>query len=178
MVNLKFKSFNIVLMKNLSMYNLFVTAVIGSILIAGVAFSPLLLGQFHLASAQDNTTMTSGNMTGNATTMSGNMTGNATAAAGGDSVTISPGSSSPSNSKFFDPETLTVSKGATVTWTNADSTLHTVTSGSAESGNSGTEFDSSYLAAGKTFQHQFSTSGTFDYYCTLHPFMKGKVVVT
>jgi plastocyanin len=167
MVNLKFKGFNIVLMKNLSMYNLFLTAIIGSILIAGVAFSPLLLGQFHLASAQVNTTMTSGNMTGNATS-----------ASGGDSVTIAPGSSSPSNGKFFVPDTLTVSKGATVTWTNGDSTLHTVTSGSAESGNSGTEFDSSYLAAGKTFQHQFSTSGTFDYYCTLHPFMKGKVVVT
>ena len=167
MVNLKFKSFNIVLMKNLSMYNLFLTAIIGSVLITGVAFSPLLSGQFHLAYAQDN-----------ATTMSGNMTGNATGASGGDSVTISPGSSVPSNGKFFVPETMTVSKGTTVSWTNGDSTLHTVTSGSPEAGNSGTEFDSSYLAAGKTFQHPFNTAGTFDYYCTLHPYMKGKVVVS
>jgi plastocyanin len=178
MVNWKFKGFNIVLMKNLSMYNLFLTAIIGSVLIAGVAFSPLLSGQFHLAYAQDNATTMSGNMTGNATTMSGTLTGNATGASGGDSVTISPGSSVPSNGKFFVPETMTVSKGTTVTWTNKDTTLHTVTSGSAESGNSGTEFDSSYLAAGKTFQHQFNTAGTFDYYCTLHPYMKGKVVVT
>jgi nitrite reductase (NO-forming) len=178
MVNWKFKGFNIVLMQNLSMHNLFLTAIIGSVLIAGVAFSPLLSGQFHLAYAQDNATTMSGNMTGNATTMSGNMTGNATGASGGDSVTISPGSSVPSNGKFFVPETMTVSKGTTVTWTNKDTTLHTVTSGSAESGNSGTEFDSSYLAAGKTFQHQFNTAGTFDYYCTLHPYMKGKVVVT
>jgi len=149
------------------MLNLFLTAIIGSVLIAGVAFSPLLSGQFHLAYAQDNaTTMTSGNMTGNAT-----------GASGADSVTISPGSSVPSNGKFFVPETLTVSKGTTVTWTNGDSTLHTVTSGSPEAGNSGSEFDSSYLAAGKTFQHPFNTAGTFDYYCTLHPFMKGKVVV-
>jgi plastocyanin len=169
-VNWKFKGFNIVLMKNLSMYNLFLTAIIGSVLIAGVAFSPLLSGQFHLAYAQDNATTMSGNMTGN-------MTGNATGASGGDSVTISPGSSVPSNGKFFVPDTLTVSKGTTVSWTNDDTTLHTVTSGSAESGNSGTEFDSSYLAAGKTFQHQFNTAGTFDYYCTLHPYMKGKVVV-
>jgi plastocyanin len=166
-VNWKFKGFNIVLMKNLSMHNLFLTAIIGSVLIAGVAFSPLLSGQFHLAYAQDN-----------ATTMSGNMTSNATGASGGDSVTISPGSSVPSNGKFFVPDTLTVSKGTTVSWTNEDTTLHTVTSGSAESGNSGTEFDSSYLAAGKTFQHQFNTAGTFDYYCTLHPYMKGKVVVS
>jgi plastocyanin len=149
------------------MINVVLTAIIGSVLIAGVAFSPLLSGQFHLAYAQNN-----------ATTMSGNMTGNTTSASGGNSVTISPGSSVPNNGKFFVPETLTVSKGTIITWTNGDSTLHTVTSGSAESGNSGTEFDSSYLAAGKTFQHQFSTSGTFDYYCTLHPFMKGKVVVT
>ena len=178
MVNWKFKGFNIVLVQNLSMYNLFLTAIIGSVLIAGVAFSPLLSGQYHLAYAQDNTTTMSGNMTGNATTMSGNMTGNATGASGGDSVTISPGSSSPSNGKFFVPDTLTVSKGTTVSWTNGDSTLHTVTSGSPEAGNSGTEFDSSYLAAGKTFQHPFNTAGTFDYYCTLHPYMKGKVVVT
>jgi plastocyanin len=151
------------------MINVLLTAIIGSVLIAGVAFSPLLSGQFHSAYAQNN-----------ATTMSANMTGNTTSAPGGNSVTISPGSSVPSNGKFFVPETLTVSKGTTVTWTNGDSTLHTVTSGSPESGNSGTgtEFDSSYLAAGKTFQHQFSISGTFDYYCTLHPYMKGKVVVT
>ena len=160
------------------MINVFLTAIVGSVLIAGVAFSPLLLGQFHVASAQVNTTMSSGNMTANATTISDNMANNASAASGGNSVTIAPGSSTPSNGKFFEPETLTVSKGSTVTWTNGDSTLHTVTSGSAESGNSGTEFDSSYLAAGKTFQHPFSTSGTFDYYCTLHPYMKGKVVVT
>ncbi len=56
MVNWKFKGFNIVLMQNLSMYNLFLTAIIGSVLIAGVAFSPLLSGQFHLAYAQDNAT--------------------------------------------------------------------------------------------------------------------------
>jgi len=148
------------------MVNLFLTAIIGVVLIPGVAFSPLLSGQFHLANAQDN-----------ATTMSGNMTGNATGASGGASVTISPGSSSPSNGKFFEPVTLTVSTGTTVTWTNGDSTLHTVTSGSPEAGNMGTEFDSSYLAAGKTFQHQFSTAGTFDYSCTLHPWMKGNVVV-
>src|SRR6476469_105221 len=149
------------------MVNLFLTAIIGAVLIAGVAFSPLLAGQLHVANAQ-----------GNVTTMSGNMTGNATGGSAGDSRTISPGSSVPSNGKFFVPATLTVSTGTTVTWTNGDSTLHTVTSGSAESGNSGTEFDSSYLAAGKTFQHQFGAAGTFDYYCTLHPWMKGKVVVS
>ncbi|MDW0143315.1 MAG: cupredoxin domain-containing protein, partial [Nitrososphaeraceae archaeon] len=128
-----------------------------------------------------NATMlnTSGsNMTGNGTMMSGNATagGNQTASSGTE-VTIAQGSSAPTNAEFYTPPTLTVPTGTTVTWKNADSTLHTVTSGSAESGESGTVFDSSYLAAGKTFQWTFSTAGTFDYYCTLHPFMKGQVVV-
>jgi len=56
------------------------------------------------------------------------MIGNPTGASGGDSVTISPGSSGPDNGKFFIPDTLTVAKGTTVTWINDDSTLHTVTS--------------------------------------------------
>ena len=102
--------------------------------------------------------------------------GNQTATSGYE-VSISPGSSSPSNAKFFDPVLLNVPVGATVTWKNLDSTLHTVTSGSTESGKSGTIFDSSYLTGGKIFQHTFSIAGTFDYYCTLHPYMKGQVVV-
>lgn len=102
----------------------------------------------------------------------GNQTANS-----GSQVNISPGSSSPSNAKFFEPIVLNVPIGSTVTWKNSDSTLHTVTSGSAESGVSGTEFDSSYLTTGKTFEHTFTKAGTFDYYCTLHPFMKGQVLV-
>jgi nitrite reductase (NO-forming) len=117
---------------------------------------------------------TGGNMTGNGTMMAGNST---TASASGNEIDIAPGSSAPSNAKFYEPPTLTVPVGTTVTWKNSDSTLHTVTSGSAETGVSGTEFDSSYMAGGKTFQHTFSSAGTFDYYCTLHPFMKGQVVV-
>jgi plastocyanin len=168
------------------MTKLFMTAILGAVLILGVAYSPLLLGQLQVAHAQtnettamtgSNATSTNGNMTGgNATSMAG---GNATSAGGGNSVTIVPGASSPSNGKFFDPETTNVSTGTTVTWSNDDTTLHTVTSGSPEGGAaSGAEFDSSYLAAGKTFQHTFAAAGTFDYYCTLHPFMAGKVVVS
>jgi plastocyanin len=103
------------------------------------------------------------------------------------SVTIVPGSSSPSNSKFFVPNLLNVSAGTTVTWTNGDLTsynsfevgqLHTVTSGSLESGNIGIDFGSGFLPAGKTFQHTFDSTGTFDYFCTIHPFMTGKVIVS
>jgi len=162
------------------MTNLYLAAVIGTVLAAGVALGPLLTGQLQVAQAQGNTTVSSnmtGNMTGGNATMSGNMTGG-NATSGGSSVTISPGSSSPSNGKNFVPDTLNVKAGTTVTWTNGDTTLHTVTSGSPEGGESGKVFDSSYLAAGKTFQHMFDKAGSFDYYCTLHPFMKGKIVVS
>jgi len=69
----------------------------------------------------------------------------------------------------FSPSTLTVKKGDSVTWTNNDSTTHTVTS----SGN----FDSGQLAPGKTFSHTFSEAGTFSYGCSIHPSMKGTVTV-
>jgi plastocyanin len=160
------------------MTKLLLTAILGTVLILGVAYGPLLLGRLQVAHAQSNQTTA---MTGsNATSMTGNMTGgNATSTSGGSSVSIAPGSSAPTNGKFFVPDTLNVSTGATVTWTNDDTTLHTATSGSPEGGGaSGSEFDSSYLAAGKTFQHTFASAGTFDYYCTLHPFMTGKVVVS
>ena len=89
------------------------------------------------------------------------------------SVSIVPGSSSPSNGKFFVPRILNISAGTTVTWTNGDLTsyksfeveqLHTVTSGSLESRNIGIDFDSGFLAAGKTFQLTFNSTGTFDYF--------------
>ena len=84
------------------------------------------------------------------------------------------GSSDPNNGEFYVPKALSVSKGSTVIWSNEDSTIHTVTS---ERGDAGTEFDSSYLAAGGTFEYAFAKAGTFDYYCTLHPYMKGQIIV-
>jgi plastocyanin len=91
-------------------------------------------------------------------------------------VTILPGSSNPSVNGF-EPATLSIPIGATVKWTNEDFTLHTVTSGSASGGEVGTIFDSSYMAGGKTFQWTFNNAGTFEYYCTLHPFMNAKLIV-
>jgi plastocyanin len=92
-------------------------------------------------------------------------------------ISMVPGSSAPKpDNKYYDPDPANVAVGTTVTWINDDATLHTAVSGTPDSGPSG-EFDSSYLAKGKTFSHKFDTAGTFDYYCTLHPFMIGQVVV-
>jgi len=92
-------------------------------------------------------------------------------------VTIVAGSSSPKNENYFVPPILHTSKGAIVTWTNEDSALHTVVSRAHAAGSSFPEFDSEYIGPNDTFKYTFSTAGTFDYYCVLHPFMKGKVIV-
>ena len=92
------------------------------------------------------------------------------------SVSIVSGASSPSISKPYNPSPLTVKPGTSVTWTNNDSTIHTVTSGLPEQGEVGTLFDSSIMSPGKTFTHLFDKTGTFDYSCTLHPFMHGQII--
>ena len=91
-------------------------------------------------------------------------------------ISIKAGASS-ENGKGFEPASTTVSTGDTITWINDDTTLHTVTSGAPEGGDSGMVFDSSYLAAGKTFEYTFNNVGTYDYYCTLHPHMTGTIIV-
>jgi nitrite reductase (NO-forming) len=93
------------------------------------------------------------------------------------SVSIIQGSSSPTISKPYDPSPLTVKAGTSVTWTNKDSSIHTVTSGLPEKGDVGTLFDSSLISPGNTFVHVFDKQGTFDYSCTLHPFMHGQIIV-
>ena len=106
-------------------------------------------------------------------------TQNATLASAQEAVSISSGASNPSATKFFVPAEITVTKGSTVTWTNDDSTIHTVVQGSAQGGSGETPaFDSSIIANGATWEHTFDTAGEFDYYCSLHPFMTGKVTVT
>ena len=94
------------------------------------------------------------------------------------SISIVPGSSAPNNPKFYDPDPANIAVGTTVTWTNDDATLHTVVSGNPTTGETA-DFGSSstFLSKGKTISHTFDTAGTFDYYCTLHPFMIGQVVV-
>ena len=112
-------------------------------------------------------------LTANNATTTGNAT---TTNATGTNISIVPGASSPNNGKFYDPSPANVAKGTTVTWTNNDSTLHTVTSGTPDTPSS--EFDSGIMAAGETFQHTFDKTGEFDYHCSLHPFMTGKVIVS
>ncbi|HZD37001.1 MAG TPA: plastocyanin/azurin family copper-binding protein [Nitrososphaeraceae archaeon] len=95
-------------------------------------------------------------------------------------VKIAKGSSDPNNGQFFVPSEVSVSKGGQVIWTNDDNAVHTVVQGSPskDSSSSQPQFSSDLIQAGDKFQHTFTDSGTIDYYCTLHPWMTGKVTVS
>ena len=71
----------------------------------------------------------------------------------------------------FSQETIEIETGQTVEWTNDDLTPHTVTSQGAGDLNSGS------IDAGASWRHTFIQAGSFPYYCTFHPEMKGTVVV-
>ena len=75
----------------------------------------------------------------------------------------------------FDPGTITVEAGTTVTFTNEDIVRHTVTSG--EPGDPDGEFDEDLPDQGDTAQVTFDEPGTVVYYCDLHRNMTGEVVV-
>ncbi len=74
------------------------------------------------------------------------------------------------------PSVVTVGVGETVTWSNVDTAAHTVTSGTAADGPDGV-FDSSLFMAGTTFDVTFDEAGTFVYFCMVHPWMAGTVIV-
>jgi plastocyanin len=71
----------------------------------------------------------------------------------------------------FNAASVTVKPGTTVTWVNRDDDTHTVTS-------TIDAFRSPGLDPDETFSYTFTKPGTYEYYCTLHPLMTGKVIVT
>jgi plastocyanin len=70
----------------------------------------------------------------------------------------------------FSPSSLTIQVGDTVTWSNNGPSQHTAT---ADNGS----FDTGTLSKGQSASHTFNQAGTFTYICTIHPFMKGTIVV-
>jgi plastocyanin len=72
---------------------------------------------------------------------------------------------------YFQPNQITVPVGATVRWTNSGRHHHTVTSDTGL-------WDSGELSSGQSFDHTFTTSGTYPYHCTIHAKeMRGVVIV-
>ncbi len=74
----------------------------------------------------------------------------------------------------FQPKTITVKKGTTVTWKNDDVAKHDV-----KPDNESADFmGSKLLSKGESYSWTFNTAGTYNYHCTPHPYMKATVVVT
>jgi len=98
---------------------------------------------------------------------------------GGMSATVenAAGSSTPGcEPDCFIPSTVVITVGGTVTWENTDTAAHTSSSGTPADGPDGV-FDSSLVMAGASFSHTFDSAGTFDYFCMVHPWMTGTVIV-
>jgi plastocyanin len=70
----------------------------------------------------------------------------------------------------FGPQTLTVAVGTEVVWTNRDDIPHTIVSADGV-------FKSKVRDTDEKFSYKFTKSGTYPYYCSLHPKMIGKIVV-
>ena len=119
-------------------------------------------------------------MSGSMSSMSGSnssMSPAGTAGSNATSVSIVKGASNPSTQKPYNPSPLNVAVGRTVLWINNDNTAHTVTEGNPSGNTPSNGFDSGILSPGQTFKHAFDKPGTVSYFCRLHPFMLGQVMI-
>ncbi len=86
-------------------------------------------------------------------------------------VVVMPKNVAVDQNKTFEPASITVNAGTTVTWKNDDSSFHLVASKTEGI------FASDLISQKKTFEHTFAEPGSYDYYCSLHPWMTGTVMV-
>jgi len=94
-------------------------------------------------------------------------------------ITNAAGSSTPGceeTDNCFIPSVATVHVGTVVTWENTDNAAHTATSGGDPDGPTGV-WDSSLIMAGGSYSYTTDTAGTFDYFCMVHPWMLGTLIV-
>lgn len=93
-------------------------------------------------------------------------------------VSITVSSSRPGCEKTnmcYVPSEVVIYQGDTVTWINDDSAFHTVTSGFYDEHDG--LFDSGQLDPTQVFSYKFDEGGFYDYYCRLHPWMDGQIIV-
>ena len=77
----------------------------------------------------------------------------------------------------FIPSTVTIDVGGEVTWVNDDGAAHTVTSGVLTDGGPDGVFDSGLFMPATSFSHKFEEAGEYPYFCLVHPWMNGLVIV-
>jgi plastocyanin len=129
------------------------------------------------AATATNATTTTGAATGGANATAGTPAATTTTTAA--TLTIPMGASTPGN-PAYEPASLTVKKGDAIDVVNKDSSPHTVTSGTGlEDPNAGKMFDTSIINAAASAQIATADleAGEYDYHCSVHPFMTGKITV-
>ncbi|MFM8659668.1 MAG: plastocyanin/azurin family copper-binding protein [Candidatus Nitrosotenuis sp.] len=92
------------------------------------------------------------------------------------SITMSASRPGCENTECYSPSKLSVHTGDTVTWINNDRGFHTVTTGYYDIPDG--MMESHQLEATEKFSHTFDESGEFHYYCRLHPWMEGTIIVS
>jgi len=95
-------------------------------------------------------------------------------------VNNAPGSSVPGceeTNECFIPSPVNIAIGDTVTWVNDDTAAHTTTSGSVDTGGPDGNWDSSLVMVGQSFSNTFDEAGEYPYFCMVHPWMTGMVIV-
>jgi len=90
---------------------------------------------------------------------------------------VPPGVTIPIQNFGFNPQTVTIPVGTTVTWTNLDTVQHQVSNSGTSTIGPGLMFLSKPLGNGDSFSYTFTTAGAFQYYCVIHPYMTGTIFV-
>ena len=137
-----------------------------ALVLACAAVLALTLGLVATSCGSTTSTSTTAGVTTSAgvATTAGGATSSSAAAGGGAQVEI--------KGFAFNPASITIKVGETVTWTNNDGATHTVTAD-----NSGDFQSSGNLAQGDTYKVTFDKAGTFPYHCSIHPNMKATITV-
>src|SRR5574337_106617 len=106
-------------------------------------------------------------------------------------VVIPEGAANPNfdtpTAEWFSPSVVTVQAGDTITWVNKDKEIHNITSGKgisrieyATTRHIGTPdglFQSGSFSPGQSWSHTFTRPGIYHYFCSIHPWMNGAIVV-
>jgi plastocyanin len=147
-------------------------------------------GSSNQTAGSSNQTAGSSNQTAGSSNQTAETTGAATGEEGGGGGAAAPGGgavtltilegSAIQGSPDYDPDELTVAAGSDITVTNQDTVPHTVTSGTGpQDPNSAQLFDTSLINSGESATLSLAqvAAGQYDYYCLVHPYMTGKMVV-
>ena len=142
---------------------------IGAILLLHTSIQPAQAQAQYQMDQTNADSMTTGSNVG------GSSSSNTAAAS---TISIAKGSQNADNSQFYVPTDVKVKAGETLTWKNEDTAIHTATSGKDATPDG--KFDTSLISPAQSSKPQTMPNepGEYSYFCTLHPWMTGTVIVS